>query len=358
MRIQIVACFCLIIAHVSTLLYAQEGKDTLTLRVVSYNVENLFDYKHDTLKNDYEFLPDAISHWNYSKYKKKLDNLARSIIAIGEWNPPALVALCEVENDRVMRDLTQYSALRETGYRYIMTHSPDERGIDVALLYQRGMFKPLSHQSISVPKPSPQNRPTRDILHVCGILPNLDTLDLFIAHFPSRAEGAKKTEDYRISAANRLRKAADSICHKRSYPQIIIMGDFNDYPSDRSVREILQAQLPPASNDSLHAKHLYHLLARKAQQKKSFWQYNTYGSYKFQGEWGLLDHILVSGNLLHSNSTFYTCEEKAGIFAPSFLLIIDKKYGGKQPFRTYHGMKYQGGYSDHLPVYADFQLIY
>ncbi len=94
-------------------LYGQEGKDTLTFRIVSYNVENLFDSRHDTLKNDYEFLPDATRHWNYSKYRKKLDNIARVIIATGGWTPPALVALCEVENDSVMRDLTRYSVLRE-----------------------------------------------------------------------------------------------------------------------------------------------------------------------------------------------------------------------------------------------------
>lgn len=110
-------------------LYGQEGRDTLTFRIVSYNVENLFDSRHDTLKNDYEFLPDATRHWNYSKYRKKLDNIARVIIATGGWTPPALVALCEVENDSVMRDLTRYSALHEADYRYVMTQSPDERGV-------------------------------------------------------------------------------------------------------------------------------------------------------------------------------------------------------------------------------------
>lgn len=358
MQIHIVSCLFLFISHAGSLLYAQEGKDTLTLRIVSYNVENLFDYKHDTLKNDYEFLPKAIRRWNYNKYKKKLDNLAQTIIAIGGWNPPALVALCEVENDQVMRDLTRYSALREAGYRYIMTSSDDERGIDVALLYQRGLFKPLHHQNIPIPKPTLTHRPTRDILHVCGLLPNLDTLDVFAVHFPSRAEGAQKTESYRLAAARCLKRAADSICHRRSYPQIVILGDFNDYPSDRSIRQILKAGLPPANADSVADGTLYHLLAGKMQAKKPFWQYSTYGSYKYQGEWGLLDHIIVSGNLLKSDSPFRTSEEKANIFAAPFLLTDDRKYGGKQPFRTYYGMRYQGGYSDHLPVYADFQLVY
>ena len=156
-------------------MYGQEKKDTIIFRAMSYNVENLFDCRHDTLKNDYEFLPNATRHWNYPKYKKKLDNIARVIIAVGGWTPPALVALCEVENDSVLRDLTRYSALREADYRYVMTQSLDERGIDVALLYQRGLFKLLSYQCLSIPKPDKSSRPTRDILHVSGLLLNQDT---------------------------------------------------------------------------------------------------------------------------------------------------------------------------------------
>ena len=115
--------------------------DSPPFRVMCWNVENLFDTHHDSLKNDYEFLPDALRHWNYQRYKKKLVNIARVITAVGEWVPPVLVGLCEVENDNVMRDLTRYSPLKEQGYRYVITHSPDERGIDVALLYQRDRFK-------------------------------------------------------------------------------------------------------------------------------------------------------------------------------------------------------------------------
>ena len=129
---------------------AQERLDTTSFCIMAYNVENLFDCRHDTLKDDYEFLPGGIRHWTYSRYKQKLDNVARVITAVGGWNPPALVALCEVENDRVLRDLTRYSALREHGYRYILTHSEDRRGIDVAVLYRRDLFKPLQWQSLRV----------------------------------------------------------------------------------------------------------------------------------------------------------------------------------------------------------------
>ncbi|WP_418697280.1 endonuclease/exonuclease/phosphatase family protein [Bacteroides sp.] len=333
-------------------LYGQEKRDTLTFRVVSYNVENLFDCRHDTLKNDYEFLPDAMRHWNYSKYRKKLDGIARVITAVGGWAPPALVALCEVENDSVMRDLTRYSALREAGYRYIITQSPDERGINVALLYQRGFFMPIACQSLPVDKPRRDSRPTRDILHVSGLLMNRDTLDVFVAHFPSRSGGAKESEPYRLLAAKKVKETADSLFQIRQHPQIILLGDFNDYPDNKSVRQVLRAEAPPTLPDSLYAKKLYHLLARKAATRKHF------GSYKYQGEWGLLDHIIVSGTLLLKDSPLHTDEAKADVFSLPFLLTKDTKYYGKQPFRTYYGMKYQGGYSDHLPVYAELRLLY
>lgn len=244
-------------------LYGQEGKDTLTFRIVSYNVENLFDFRHDTLKNDYEFLPDATRHWNYSKYRKKLDNIARVIIATGGWTPPALVALCEVENDSVMRDLTRYSALREADYRYVMTQSPDERGIDVALLYQRNLFKLLSYQSLPVDKPRKNSRPTRDILHVSGLLLNRDTLDVLVAHFPSRSGGARESEPYRLLAARKVKHAIDSLYTIRRHPQIVLLGDFNDYPENKSVKEVLEAAAPSTLQDSLRPQKLYHLLARK-----------------------------------------------------------------------------------------------
>lgn len=245
-------------------LYGQEGKDTLMFRIVSYNVENLFDSRHDTLKNDYEFLPDATRHWNYSKYRKKLDNIARVIIATGGWTPPALVALCEVENDSVMRDLTRYSALREADYRYVMTQSPDKRGIDVALLYQRNLFKLLSYQSLPVDKPRKNSRPTRDILHVSGLLLNRDTLDVLVAHFPSRSGGARESEPYRLLAARKVKHAIDSLYTIRRHPQIVLLGDFNDYPENKSVKEVLEAAAPSTLQDSLRPQKLYHLLAGKA----------------------------------------------------------------------------------------------
>lgn len=219
-------------------------EEKIPFRVVSWNIENLFDTHPDSLKNDREFLPDALRRWNYSKYKKKLADVARVITAIGEWNPPALVGLCEVENDTVLRDLTRRSPLKELNYRYVMTDSPDLRGIDVALLYQRDLFKLLSSRSISVP-PLGHHRPTRDLLHVSGLLLTGDTLDIFVCHLPSRSGGAKESEPYRLHVARQLRVETDRILHSRFHPQVIIMGDFNDYPTNRSIRKILEAEAPP-----------------------------------------------------------------------------------------------------------------
>lgn len=322
--------------------------DNPPFRVMCWNVENLFDTRHDSLKNDYEFLPDALRRWNYPRYKKKLTHIARVITAVGEWAPPVLVGLCEVENDSVMRDLVRYSPLKELGYRYVITHSPDERGIDVALLYQRDRFKLLSHRSIPTGTFKPQSRPTRDILHVCGLLSTGDSLDILVVHLPSRSGGAKVSEPYRIFVAEKIRSTADSLLATRRHPQLIIMGDFNDYPDNKSVAQTLGAQAPPPHPAPLQ---LYHLLASKAKAEK-----HRFGSYKYQGEWGLLDHLIVSGTLLDASSSFHTDEKKANVARLPFLLSHDEKYGGEQPFRTYYGIKYLGGYSDHLPVYTDFEI--
>ena len=235
--------FILLISLSSLFLSAQNQPP---FRVVFWNTENFFDTRHDSLKNDMEFLPHSMRHWNHRRYKKKLDNIARTLTAIGEWNFPALIGLCEVENDTVMRDLTLYSPLKEAGYRYVMTHCSDLRGIDVALLYQRDRFKLLSYSALSVGN-FKGHRPTRDILHVSGLLLTGDTLDIMVAHLPSRSGGVRQSEPYRLYAAQKLKDAADSLINVRPSAKLIIMGDFNDYPTDKSVVQVLQALSPEVS---------------------------------------------------------------------------------------------------------------
>lgn len=312
-----------------------------------WNVENLFDTEKDSLKQDEEFTPTSIRGWHFGRYKKKMANVARVITAVGEWEPPALVGLCEVENDNVLRYLTRYSPLKSHKYQYVMTESADLRGIDVALLYQRDKFKLLGYNSIR-PDLGPNERPARDILHVTGLVPTGDTLDIMVTHFPSRSAGEWESEYKRLSVARVLRSAFDSLVLVRREPRVIIMGDFNDYPENRSVKEVLGVRLPASvENDEIT---LYHLLARCTT--------TNCGSYKYQGEWGLLDHLIVSGLLLNPEARFFTDETHADVVRIPFLLVEDEKFGGQQPFRTYNGMRYQGGYSDHLPVRVDFEIFF
>lgn len=322
-----------------------KAQEKTLFQVMWWNVENLFDCKHDSLKNDYDFLPQSIRHWTYHRFTKKLNQIAQTIVAIGKWNTPAIIGLCEVENDIVLTHLTQYSSLKNLHYRYVMTHSEDKRGINIALLYQRDQFKLLQTQFIRIPPH--KLRPTRDILHVSGLILSLDTLDIFLCHLPSRAGGGKETEKYRLEVANQLKQAVDSVLQQREHPNVIIMGDFNDDIKNKTLTEVMQIKNPTSAN--VHNTDLYHLYYEKAKQR-------NYGSYKYKGIWQLLDHILVSGLLIDPMNALHTHPNSAHVARFPFLLEKDKKYGGVQPLRTYKGMKYQEGISDHLPLYVDFEL--
>ncbi len=304
-----------------------------SFRILFWNVENLFDTKDDPQKNDNEFLPDATRHWDNFRYWNKLKNVAKGIIASGDGYVPDLVGLCEVENDSCLYDLTRRSPLREADYRYVMTDSPDRRGIDVALLYQRGSFKLLRHQSVRIPYERSGKGPTRDILHVVGKVLSGDTLDVFVCHAPSRSGGQGKSEAYRRLVSGILKHTVDSVMLIRQHPCVVVMGDFNDYPTGKSMQTL-------CSDGRLH-----NLMKDKKE-----------GTYRYRGEWGILDQFLVSENLLEQNGCIRTSARHAQILRHSFLLEEDKKYGGDKPYRTYNGMKYQGGFSDHLPIVLDLEI--
>lgn len=321
--------FLLLIPAVSVLAQSR-------FRVMTYNVENLFDTRHDTLKNDDEFLPEGERKWDSRKYWDKLQKIAKVIAAVGEEQLPDLVALCEVENDSCLTDLTQRSVLRRAGYRYVMTQSRDVRGVDVALLYQPARFRPLLVENIDVHPEEIGQKPTRDILHVTGLLQSSDTLDVYVCHMPSRGGGKEETEPFRIHTASMLRTSVDVILKERKLPHVLIMGDFNDYPHDRSLSQVLKAQRPAEGKGNPSPNDLYNL----SYEIKP-------GTYRYQGEWNTLDHLIVTGNMLPAHGR---------IFMPEWLLEKDNTYGGYKPFRTYQGPRYLGGYSDHLPVFADLNL--
>ncbi|HBX53715.1 MAG: hypothetical protein A2275_09355 [Bacteroidetes bacterium RIFOXYA12_FULL_35_11] len=312
-------------------------------RIMFYNVENLFDTENDPIKNDDEFLPEGARHWTPDKYKEKLKNIAKVIVAVGGWNPPAVVGLCEIENRKVLEDLTKKTPLSELKYSIIHYESPDFRGIDVAMLYRKEEFKPV--YSRPIPLNFEDGRKSRDILYVKGITSKNDTLHIFVNHWPSKYGGAMETEPKRYFTAEVIKKTCDSIFNSNLYANIIIMGDLNDTPEDVSVREKLKAH---TSYHYFASTELYNLT------------YNTHykyglGSHKYQGEWSLIDNIIVSGALLNKKNKIYTTVEDAKVFNAPFLLKKDERNVGFQPFRTYMGFTYQGGFADHLPVFLDLR---
>lgn len=337
MRIFLIICFFIIGLSLSN---AQTH-----FRVMFYNVENLFDTTDDPIKNDDEFLPTGAMNWQPWKYWEKLRNITRVITAVGGMQSPALVGLCEIENDSVIFDLTRRSPLRAQEYEYVVTNSPDERGIDVALLYQRHQFKLLEKIEYEIAFHDKKIRPTRNILHVAGRVISGDTVDVFVCHFPSRSGGQRESEPARIDAATLLRNKVDSLFGIRQKANIVIMGDFNDHPDNKSLFQTLNAK---SLRDDYFDTELYNMFYHRMKE-------TGFGSYFFQGRWEVLDQFIVSGNMLSKNNSIRVKNNEAHIFKPDFLLQTDR-YGTKRPFRTHLGMRYIGGFSDHLPIYLDLDV--
>lgn len=300
---------------------------------VELNCENLFDCQHDSLKQDTEFLPSSAHHWTPARYWRKLNRVGQTIVACGgegsEWSLPDMVALCEVENDSVLRDLTKRSLLRTARYEYVMTDSPDERGIDVALLYSPFSFDLLRHHSIRVNTINGM-RPTRDILYAAGRIITGDTLHVFVVHAPSRSGGERATRRFRAHVARRLGEAIDSVRTLSPQAHIIVAGDFNDHTDDESLGILYGHGL---SDVTAHAQG----------------SHGARGTYRYHGLWESLDHVLMSRRMSERVS-------EAFVFDTPFLLTDDEKYGGKQPLRTYLGPRYIGGFSDHLPLVVRLRI--
>ena len=296
------------------------------LTLVELNCENLFDCHHDSLKQDTEWLPASVRKWTPDRYWRKVNNIGQEIISCSSDGLPDLVALVEVENDSVVFDLTHRSLLRNAGYEFLMTQSPDLRGIDVALLYQPFSFRPVCYDYLDV-QPLEDMRPTRDILYIQGETMNADTLHLFVVHAPSRYGGERHTRPNRHVVMQRL---VDAIRLLPPEAKVIVVGDFNDYADSPSLQFLEQQTL---HNVTRHAVGTH----------------GAKGTYRYDGVWQSIDHVLVSAALRDSVAHAYVND------AP-FLLEEDNKYGGVKPFRTYNGYRYQHGFSDHLPLVVRFRL--
>ena len=336
-----------LVISVAIFVWICTAKAQQPFRVMFYNVENLFDCRHDSLKEDREFLPGAEKRWTPYRYWRKLNAVSQVVAAVSEERLPDLVGLCEVENDSVLFDLTCRSSLRALGYRYRMTHSPDVRGIDVALLYQPGTFSVLSTRSIRIPSAASGFRPTRDLLYVCGRIVSGDTLHVWVCHLPSRAGHTRQSDRHRALAVGCLKQAMDSVRRVRPSARMLVMGDCNAGIRQKVLRELLGVKeygLDTLTPDS--AGQLWALPLRCSADVK--------GSYRYRGIWETIDHILVSSSLLDDHSSFRADPSAYRVAAFPFLCEPDATYGGLKPFRTYQGPVYKGGFSDHLPLVLDF----
>lgn len=293
-----------------------------TFRAATYNCENAFDTLHDEGHNDHEFLPEGTHRWSRARMYRKLINISKVIASIDSLRPVDVVCLCEVENDSVLTWLTHNTPLTRLGYEYVMTHSLDERGVDVALLYTPLTFRPISSRSL---RPRIDGH-TRDVLHVTGRVFSGDTLDIFAVHLPSKLRG-KTSEQYRRVIAHQIMETVDSLNIVRTNPNILVMGDFNDDARSATLRKCFSTLINITDNFTSPPN----------------------ASYKYHGEWSTIDQILINENM-------HRRLKEVHVVSHDFLLEPDVKYGGMKPRRTFVGWKYNDGFSDHLPVTAEFRF--
>ena len=301
--------------------------------IAFYNLENLFDTFDDPYTNDNDFLPKSKRHWNEKRYQHKLRKLGQVISQIGSTTSgklPVLVGIAEVENRLAVSDLIKSSSLKGQQYDLVHYDSPDERGIDVALIYNKKYFEVITSEvfSLDLFDDDGTRDYTRDILLVEGLL-NGEKIYVLVNHWPSRREGVELTEPARLIASKKAIEIMNIIEERDKSAKIIVMGDFNDNPQNESIKALVQAHdlYNPMSNLPTY----------------------TRGSLNHRSEWYLFDQILFTTNFFEYSEGKHSFSQ-VNIFDKAFLKQYKGKYKGN-PFRTYAGYKYKGGFSDHFPVY-------
>jgi endonuclease/exonuclease/phosphatase family metal-dependent hydrolase len=300
-----------------------------------YNVENLFDTIDNKFTNDEEFLPESDKKWNSYKYWKKIRQIYQVIAAVGEEAPPEIIGLCEVEDYVPLYNLLNNTPLMKFEYQIIHFNSPDKRGIDVALLVNSNLISTLDTKALDISFESNTSKTTRDILYA-KLLICTDTMHVFVNHWPSRRGGQVASERYRIRVSETVNSFMDSIYIQNNEANILVMGDFNDEPENKSVGLLKKNGLINLSEDL------------KADCKC--------GSYKYKNTWHLFDQMLVSKSIL-SPQGLYFIPKSLQIYRSEMLTETDSNYGGRKLKRTYLGPRYNGGFSDHLPIYLDIAVI-
>ncbi len=301
--------------------------------IAFYNLENLFDTFDDKFTFDNDFLPKSDRRWTEKRYRKKVRKLGYTISNVGVKTSkklPAIVGLAEVENKLVIDDLLNSKFLKDTSYDYVHYDSPDERGIDVAMIYDTSVFEVINSEvfPLDLFDEDGSRDYTRDILMVEGKLNN-ERMFFIVNHWPSRRQGAEESEPTRLLASSKTLEVISKIKAEEQDAKIIVMGDFNDGPFNKSVKQLV------------HAEDLFNPM----EKLKSFFR----GSLSHRKQWNLFDQILFTTNFFEYQKGEHGFS-KADIFDREFLRQYKGKYKGN-PFRTYVGRKYKGGYSDHFPVY-------
>ncbi len=299
-----------------------------------YNVENYFDAIYDSSLTYNEFTPNGDLHWTNNKYTKKRNNIYKVIKAIGGWNEVALIGLVEIENEFVISDLINSTPLANDGYSYVHYESNDFRGIDVALLYHTESFKLLYSEKIEIIDPDNPSFTTRDMLYAKGLLDN-DTIHVIVNHWTSRYRGYLESEPLRLLASQKLLSFTDSICNINANANILLLGDFNDNPENRSMQLLTNNSVCGFNNIELKNSNP-----------------NVKGTLKYKDTWSNFDQILIS-NPMETGSNGLKCLPVGHVYDADFLLESDTKYFGLKTNRTNIGFKYHGGFSDHLPIYID-----
>lgn len=305
--------------------------------VVFYNVENLFDIKNDPHTNDEEFTPYGDKEWDEDRYETKLERIEDALSEFQK--PPILIGLVEIENRNVLKDLIKEGEFKETNYGIAHYDSPDRRGVDVALLYDQDAFKLINSMKLRVRLVNNPNFATRDILYVEGELSGGIKTHVFVNHWSSRREGQQETEYKRIEAAETLREKVDEILKFDADANIIILGDFNDHPTDKSLQTVLRAKESgyEGKGDLINLLFDEHL--------------NGEGTSVHRGDWAVIDQIIISQAIYDQKSGLGIRGNDAEILRDDDLIFKNHKTGEEKPNATFGGNKYYGGYSDHLPVY-------
>lgn len=319
--------------------YSKAAKHSFV--AVFYNVENLYDTLNDSNTKDDEFTPGGKVPWTTERLQTKLDHIGQVLQDITSPAMPDIVGLAEIENRQVLEMLTASDKLNKTKYGILHFDSPDERGIDVAMLYNPSTVSVITSEPLQVTLPD--NDRTRDILYAECKLKSGTILHVFINHWPSRRGGTELSDANRMVAANVLRAKLEELQKNEKSPNIIILGDFNDEPSDKSITLGINALSPESA---ISSNNIYSLLYPAFTKGE--------GSL-FYKDWDLFDQVIVSGNMLKRKKGFRTSKNDAGIFKADYLLFKNKA-GEPRPNRTMSGDKYFGGYSDHMPVYVKFSV--